>query len=218
MSGIQIFNAAGALVIDSDFRGTYFSDSTNLTTITDTGYYNISCNLGNTKDMGFTANVIKFDKNLVWFKPNEGARMLACSPMLTTVNAGAIARTNSDVAIESGYRNVYDSTGRLIWSAVAAAKIPRILGFFDIPANYDLDNNVYSQNIGTNTWFLLNACAAGDLSDSGESNGTGYCGMFMRFSGGVLSCQWASKNQKSWAQTLKPYGLRVPYGILSNLS
>jgi hypothetical protein len=216
MSGYQIFNSSGALVIDSDFKGTYFRDSVAYTAITDVGYYNISCQLGNSTDMGFVSNSVAQDDNVRWFKPNNNAKMFFNGPDWMTANSGSMARTRSDMPVESGYRDVFNSAGELVWSAVMAAKIPRILGFFDIPANFDLDNTVYSQYIGTNVWILASAIPGGNISDDGTV--TGFSGPFFKFTNGTLQCQWVNQLQQTWANTLKPYGLRIPYGILSNLT
>ncbi|WP_397321908.1 hypothetical protein [Pantoea agglomerans] len=216
MSGYQVWNSAGALVIDSDFKGTYYQDAVNYAGITDIGYYDISCQLGNSTDMGHVSASVPLDDSLRWFKPNNNAKMLFTGPDWMTGNAGSMARTRSDMPVESGYRDIFNSAGQLVWSAVMAAKIPRILGFFDVPANFDLDNTVYSQYIGTNTWFLISSVPGGNISDDGSV--TGFSGPFFRFINGTLQCQWVNKNQQAWANTLKPYGMRIPYGILSNLS
>lgn len=216
MSGFQTFNASGALVIDSNYKGTYFRDSVSYGAITDVGYYKIACQLGNSVDMGFVAASTRNDGSLRWFKPSEGARMLFTGNDWMTANAGIMARTRSDLPVESGYRDIFNSAGELVWSAVMAAKIPRIIGFFDIPANFDLDNSVYSQSIGSNTWILVSSCPGGNISDDGEV--TGFSGLYFRYSGGVLQCQWVNQNQKSWGATLRPYGVRIPYAILPNIS
>ena len=216
MSGYQVFNSAGALVIDSDYKGTYYRDTVNYAGITDTGYYNISCQLGNSTDMGFASASVPVDDNLRWFKPNNNAKMFFTGPDWMTANAGSMARSRSDMTVESGYRDVFNSAGQLVWSAVMAAKIPRILGFFDIPANFDLDNSVYSQVIGNNTWILVSSVPGGDISDDGSA--TGFSGPFFRFQNGTLQCQWVNQLQQSWTNTLRPYGMRIPYGIFSNLS
>ncbi|MDY0994544.1 hypothetical protein SOM38_10520 [Pantoea agglomerans] len=216
MSGYQVWNSAGALVIDSDFKGTYYQDAVNYAGITDIGYYDISCQLGNSTDMGHVSASVPLDDSLRWFKPNNNAKMFFTGPDWMTANAGSMAHTRSDMPVESGYRDVFNSAGQLVWSAVMAAKIPRILGFFDVPANFDLDNTVYSQYIGTNTWFLISSVPGGNISDDGSV--TGFSGPFFRFINGTLQCQWVNRNQQAWANTLKPYGMRIPYGILSNLS
>lgn len=216
MSGYQVFNSAGALVIDSDYKGTYYRDTVNYTGITDIGYYNISCQLGNSTDMGHANASVPIDDHLRWFKPNNNAKMFFTGPDWMNANAGSMARSRSDMPVESGYRDVFNSAGQLVWSAVMAAKIPRILGFFDVPANFDLDNSVYSQAIGNNTWILVSSVPGGNISDDGSA--TGFSGPFFRFQNGTLQCQWVNQLQQSWASTLKPYGMRIPYGIFSNLS
>lgn len=220
MSGFQVFNAAGAVVIDSDYFGTYFRDSKAYGAVTDKGIYNISTPIGSSNDMGYVSGVYPVDANLQWFKFNNGAKVVFCngnSP-LATENAGSMARTGSDVPIVSGYRDVYNAAGKLVWSAVSAAKIPRVTGFFDIPAGFDLDSNVYTQNIGTNTWLLASNCPANLSYGDSEGSLTGYSGLFFRFDSGNLQACWVGQSQRSWSQTFRPYGLRIPYAILSNLS
>ncbi|MCE0491003.1 hypothetical protein LU196_13230 [Pantoea sp. Mb-10] len=205
-------------MVDSESKGTYFRDVINYADITDVGYYDIKCQLGNSVDMGYVAAAPPIDGSLKWFKPNEGSRIFFNGDSdWGTQNAGVVARTRSDIVVESGYRDVFNAAGQLVWSAVMAAKIPRIVGFFDIPANYPLDSTVYSQNIGANTFILVSALSYGNINDDGGSS-TGYSGMYFRFSGGVLQCQWVSKLQNTWASSLGPYGVRIPYAILPNIS
>ncbi|MGQ0422444.1 hypothetical protein ACT4US_31230, partial [Bacillus sp. HC-Mk] len=71
-------------------------------------------------------------------------------------------------------RIMLDSSGNIIWSAVSASKMPRVVGFFDVPANYDLQNNTFSITPGFNPWILVNNCP-GNLSDDGET--VGYSGL-----------------------------------------
>lgn len=213
MSGYQTFNSAGAKVVDSDFFGTYYRDSKAYSSVTDKGYFSISTPIGNATDMGFAVGPYPKDANLQWFKFNNNAKVIFGYPYMTA-SAGRMARTGYDVATTSGYLDVFNASGKLVWSAVTAAKVPRITGFFEIPVNYDLDNSPYSQSIGTNTWLLASNCP-GNLSTDGVTSG--YSGLFFRFSGGVLQVVWINKNQVSWANTLKPYGLKIPYAILPGL-
>ncbi|CUW22512.1 Uncharacterised protein [Serratia grimesii] len=214
MSGFQYWNEHGALMIDSNNKGTYYQDSMIYGGISDVGFYQISTTIGNSSDMGYVSNRFPINESLRWFKPNSGAKMIFGDTDLMTVNAGRMARTRSDMPVESGYRDVFNAEGELVWSVVHSAKIPRIIGFFDIPKNFDLDNNAYTQGIGVNTW-LLASNAPGNISYDGEV--TGYSGLFFQFIGGALSCQWISKHQNSWKETMRPYGLRIPYAILPNL-
>jgi len=215
MSGFETYNTAGALVVSSDYTGTYLRDNKAYSAITDTGYYNINTPIGNGTDMGYVSNPYPADGNLLWFKFNNGAKMMFNGGQpYGTANAGTMARTGVDVPTTSGYLDVFNAAGALVWSAVTAAKIPRILGFFDIPAGYDLDNSAYSQNIGSGTFILASATPSNLGGDGGDS---GYSGLMFYFSGGVLNAYWPLKNQSTWAGTMKNYGLRIPYATILNL-
>jgi hypothetical protein len=56
-------------------------------------------------------------------------------------------RTARNIGMQSGYLDVFDSSGSLIWSAASASSMPRVVGFFDVPANYDLQNNTLAINL-----------------------------------------------------------------------
>lgn len=213
MSGFQSFNTAGAKVVDSDFYGTYYRDLKAYANIIDTGYFNISTPIGNGTDMGFALDPYPYNNDLQWFRFNNNAKVIFGYPYMTA-NAGTAARTGYDVTTTSGYVDVFNGAGKLVWSAVTAAKIPRVTGFFEIPANYNLDSTPYSQNIGNNSWLLASGCP-GNLS--ADVDGSGYSGIFFRFSGGILQAVWINQNQVSWAETLRPYGLKIPVAIIPNL-
>jgi len=214
VSGFQYWNSNGALMIDSNYKGTYYQDSMEYQNITDIGFYQIETTIGNSLDMGYVFNKFPESDSLMWFKPNNGSKMVFGGTDLMTANAGRMARSRSDLPVESGYRDVFNSAGELVWSVVHAAKIPRVIGFYDIPVNFDLDNTAYSQYIGADTWILASNAPGAITFDGGEA---GYSGLFFRFINGTLSCQWISKNQSSWLSTIKPYGLRIPIAKLSNL-
>jgi hypothetical protein len=74
-------------------------------------------------------------------------------------------RTTRNIGMQSGYLDVFDSAGNLIWSAASASKMPGLL-VFDVPANYDLQNNTFALNLSFNPWILVNNCP-GNLSDDG---------------------------------------------------
>ncbi|PLR40698.1 hypothetical protein CYR55_05305 [Chimaeribacter californicus] len=216
MSGVQIWNSAGALVIDSDYFGTYYRDNITTGAIVDQGYFSINSPIGDGTDMGFPSSRYSRDANLQWFKFNEGAKVFFGDDPYMTTNAGRIARTGYDVPLTSGYWDVYNGAGQLVWSVVSAAKVPRVLGFFDIPAGAALDGGVYSQYIGPDAWILSSHCP-GNLSTDADMI-SGYSGLMFRYSGGTLQCTWINQNQYSWASTLQNYGLRIPYAIIPVLS
>ncbi|HDR2410165.1 TPA: hypothetical protein QCH83_002322, partial [Enterobacter bugandensis] len=122
-------------------------------------------------------------------------------------NAGSMIRTSRNVGMQSGYLDVFDSAGNLIWSAASASKMPRVVGFFDVPANYDLQNNTFAINLSFNPWILVNNCP-GNLSDDGTV--VGYSGIVLKWTGSQLQGRYITKNQRNWSQTLQGRGLRIP--------
>ncbi|MDF8317193.1 hypothetical protein P5G64_19975 [Serratia nevei] len=162
-------------MIDSNYKGTYYQDSMEYQDIEDIGSYPIETTIGNSLDMGYLSNKFPESDSLMWFKPNNGAKMIFGDTDLMTVNAGRMARSRSDLPVESGYRDVFNSAGELVWSVAHAAKIPRVIGFYDIPVNFDLDNTAYSQYIGADTWILASN-APGNISYDGWA--LGYSGLF----------------------------------------
>ncbi|NKG32505.1 hypothetical protein FVB43_20955 [Erwinia rhapontici] len=209
-------------MISSDYVGVRYLDSTILQIESNTkGSAAFITSIGRGEDMYLTRNVPIPNFNLQWFRFNEGGQAMfsAGTGPYISPGAGIIVRANTKVPIVSGYRNVYSSKGELVWSAVSAALTPRVIGFFDIPAGIDIDNGrVYSQNIGTGR-FILSSMSPGNISaGDGEASPAAWSGLLFRFSGGVLSTTWVTKYQNSWAGTLKPYGLRIPYAIFPNLN
>ena len=120
---------------------------------------------------------------------------------------GSMIRTSRSVGMQSGYLDVFDSAGNLIWSAASASKMPRVVGFFDVPANYDLQNNTFAVNLSFNPWILVNNCP-GNLSDDGTV--VGYSGIVLKWTGSQLQGRYITKNQRNWSQTLQGRGLRIP--------
>lgn len=221
MSTIQLRNSAGAITVDSDNKAAHYRDHVAMTTITDRGYYVLPNKLGGTGDMGYPPmnQQFKADDNLQWFRFNNNAKAMFCINQylgggLVTQNAGVMARTHFNLPVAKGYINIWNAKGELIWSDAQAAKIPRIVGFFTIPPNFDLDNNVYQQNIGLDKFILASMCP-GEISDDGTV--AGWSGLFFRMVNGTLQVQWLNKYQKTWAQTFKATGMKIPYAIFPNL-
>lgn len=219
MSTIQLRNSANAITVDSDNKAAHYRDHVSYSTISDKGYYVIPNKLGGTGDMGFSLQGYKADDNLQWFRFNNNAKAFFAINQylgggLVTQNAGVMARTHFALPVAKGYINIWNAKGELIWSDAQAAKIPRILGFITIPPNFDLDNNVYQQNIGLDKFILTNMCPA-ELSDDGTV--AGWSGLFFRMVNGTIQVQWVRKNQKSWAETFKATGMKIPYAIFPNL-
>lgn len=207
--GFEVYNSAGALQVDSQHRNTLVSDVRNITGLTDIGYYMIKNPFGGDYPFGF----LKPADNpvpgyLYWVQLNPGA---FCFPGAQSFqnNSGRILRTSRSVPIQSGYLDVLDPNGNLVWSAKSANLAPRIRGFLELKPNSNVDNVTVSTSPGFNPWFLMNA-VPGNISDDGTVNG--YSGVIIRWTGSELQARYVSKYQNTFANSFgKRVGLRIPY-------
>lgn len=206
MSGFEVYNSAGKLLVDSQNRSTLFYDQRSLGAVTEKGFYRVDSPFGDGSTLGFTQQQFWNDGNLRWLQLDTNKYGLPGADLLED-NAGRIIRTTRNIGMQSGYLDVFDAGGNLIWSAASASKMPRVVGFFDVPASYDLQNNTFTINLGFNPWILINNCP-GNLSDDGGA--TGYSGIALRWTGSQLQGRYISKNQRNWSQTLQGRGLRIP--------
>lgn len=206
MSGFEVYNSAGKLLVDSQNRSTLFYDQRTLGTVTDKGFYRVDSPFGDGSTLGFSPQQFWNDGRLRWLQLGTNKYGLPGANLLED-NAGSMIRTARNIEMQSGYLDVFDSSGTLIWSAASASKMPRVVGFFDVPANYDLQNNTFSVSLSFNPWILINNCP-GNLSDDGVT--TGYSGIALKWTGSQLHGRYISKNQRNWSQTLQGRGLRIP--------
>lgn len=139
--GFELFNNAGAVMVDSDNRTTLFSDIRNITGLTDVGYYQVKNPFGGDYPFGFLPNNSWPQPGyLYWYQLNPGAFAMAGAWCFQN-NSGRIIRTSRNVAIQSGYLDVLNASGQLVWSAKSAELAPRIRGFIDLPANSPVDSS-----------------------------------------------------------------------------
>ncbi len=206
MSGFEVYNSAGKLLVDSQNRSTLFYDQRSLGAVTEKGFYRVDSPFGDGSTLGFTQQQFWNDGNLRWLQLDANKYGLPGADLLED-NAGRMIRTTRNIGMQSGYLDVFDAGGNLIWSAASASKMPRVVGFFDVPASYDLQNNTFTINLGFNPWILVNNCP-GNLSDDGGA--TGYSGIALKWTGSQLQGRYITKNQRNWSQTLQGRGLRIP--------
>lgn len=206
MSGFEVYNSAGKLLVDSQKRSTLFYDQRSLGAVTEKGFYRVDSPFGDGSSLGFTQQQFWNDGNLRWLQLDANKYGLPGADLLED-NAGRMIRTTRNIGMQSGYLDVFDAGGNLIWSAASASKMPRVVCFFDVPASYDLQNNTFTINLGFNPWILVNNCP-GNLSDDGGA--TGYSGIALKWTGSQLQGRYISKNQRNWSQTLQGRGLRIP--------
>lgn len=206
MSGFEVYNSDGKLLVDSQNRSTLFYDQRTLGAVTDKGSYRVNSPFGDGSTLGFTQQSFWNDGRLRWLQLGTNKYGLPGADMLED-NAGSMIRTARNISMQSGYLDVFDSAGTLIWSAASASRMPRVVGFFDVPANYDLQNNTFSVSLSFNPWILVNNFP-GNLSDDGTA--VGYSGVVLKWTGSQLQGRYISNNQLSWSQTFQGRGLRIP--------
>lgn len=206
MSGFAVWNQAGYQTINSDQRHTVLVNAYNPTLI-DIGAVAANTPFGNLNALGsLNPNYYPQPNNLYWFRLNAGSW---CFPGAWYFQPGTVqfCVTSRVQALQSGYLDVYDAAGGLIWSANSAANMPRVRNLFDIPAGVDSAPQGIAP--GFSPWILMGACP-GNVSVDDAS--VGFSGLVFRWDGGTLQCQWARKNQSAtFANTFGDKGgLRIP--------
>lgn len=206
MSGFEVYNGSGKLLVDSQNRSTLFYDQRLTGAVTDKGFYRVDSPFGDGSTLGHTQQQFWNDGSLRWLQLDANKYGLPGANLLED-NAGRMIRTARNIGMQSGYLDVFDSSGSLIWSAASASSMPRVVGFFDVPANYDLQNNTLAINLTFNPWILINNCP-GNITTDGTVGG--YSGIVLKWTGSQLQGRYISKNQRSWSQTIQGRGLRIP--------
>lgn len=206
MSGFEVYNGSGKLLVDSQNRSTLFFDQRLMGTVTDKGFYRVDSPFGDGSTLGHTQQQFWNDGSLRWLQLDANKYGLPGANLLED-NAGRMIRTARNIGMQSGYLDVFDSSGSLIWSAASASSMPRVVGFFDVPANYDLQNNTLAINLTFNPWILINNCP-GNITTDGTVGG--YSGIVLKWTGSQLQGRYISKNQRSWSQTIQGRGLLIP--------
>lgn len=211
-AGIEIYNSAGKLIIDSNNKHTVVSTLKNVTTVTDTGYYVLSTNFGNGSNLGFLPYQFLPEGMLRWGQLNSGQWCFPGASMWAA-NSGRFMISDKNGSISSGYLDVFNSSGTLIWSAASAGSMPRIVDFMEIPAGTNLQGVTYSKTLSYNPWFLQNSCP-GNLSDDGEV--TGYSGVCLKWTGTQLQVTYICSKQTAYTSTpLYTYGLKIPLAVFT---
>lgn len=208
MSGFEVFNNSGATTINSDQRHTIF-DSIYTPNVAYVGDYDVQTPFGNVNSLGYiNVGQGKTPGFLHWIQFTSSGAFAFPGSDLFQPGTVRVIRTSYSRAPESGYLDVFDSGGNLIWSAKSAATMPRIIGFLSVDGGYNLTGNVVSVTPGFNPFFLWEACS-GAMDTDGVTSG--YTGNLVRWTGSQLQTTWINRNQKSFNQIFQGTALRIPY-------
>lgn len=213
MSGFEVTNQNGVVTINSDQRHTVVIASGAPTMDNFTGDMDRSTPFGNLNVLSALAQAsYPRSNNLYWFRMNAGAWSFpgAWYFQRGTINFVTTSRVQ---ALTSGYLDVFDSSGALIWSAISAANMPRVQTVLNIQAmNTD---QVYSVSLSYNPYILLGACP-GEASDDGTV--AGQSGILMRWTGSQLQYTWTNQYGKTFAEVFGGRGgLKIPLAVFNGL-
>ncbi len=216
MSGFEVRNSAGALTINSDYRAPLLSSSAAVRTDS-VGDFDMDIpGFGNLKQLGWILdNTLFAPGQLSWFRLNVNGWGLPGAQYFLPGTA-VIAKTRTDIAWQSGYLDVFNSSGELIWSARSAARMPRVLGFITIPAGFDLQNNTFSAAVPGTPYYLLEIMP-GALSEDQEGVGAKNGIVIKQLSGSVIM-RYINQNGRNYRDTpLYSRGFRLPYAVFPTL-
>jgi len=206
MSGFEAFNSAGKLTVDGTYKPAMISSYSGFGAMTDQGYYQITNPFVDAYSFGYLPKNFYPNPSVRWVRLSAGKAAFPGADQYMPSSGGMMVSSQNN-SVASGYLDVFNSSGSLIWSAASAASVPRILDFIDIPAGYDLQNNTYSKTLSFQPWILQNACP-GNISDDGDV--VGYSGIVVYWTGSAIQVRYVVKNQKSYAQVLNSVGLKIP--------
>lgn len=175
--------------------------------LTDIGYYQIINSLGGQYTMGLLTRNFFPASGLRWFQLQTDGALAFPGATMYTANTGRFMITSNTIGLSSGYLDVFNASGQLIWSAVSASSMPRIVGFFSVPSSHDLSTPLTLVSPIANPWICISQCP-GNISDDG--NATGYSGiMIRRDNASTYTLQYINKNQKSYSQAMSSNGFNI---------
>jgi hypothetical protein len=108
--------------------GPHFYDQRALGAVTDKGYYRVDSRLETEVRWVLPSSNSGMMGILRWLQLDTNKYGLPGADLLED-NAGSMIRTSRNIGMQSGYLDVFDSAGNLIWSAASASKMPRVVGF-----------------------------------------------------------------------------------------
>ena len=207
MSGFQVYNSAGALTIDSNNKSVVTSQFKAMGGLSDTGFYRVNSAFGDGSTLGFLGNNFFPDQGLRWFQLQNDGRYCYPGASLYEAGSGRFMISSNTNGISSGYLDVYNAGGQLIWSAASAGSMPRIQGFFTVPAGYDLSSPLTLNTSFANPWICISQCPA-NISDDGVASG--YSGLMIRRNNSTsFTLQYVNSKQKAYSTAMGNNGLNI---------
>lgn len=134
MSGFEVFNDRSELVINTEERMVAVVGEQAIGNIV-TWYNQATLQSPAFIDKGIGVTSLPLLSQvppLTLLKPAYGA--CGCGNVYYSANAGQLKHLNTNYNLQSGYLDVFNPQGDLIWSAVTAEKVPRVVKVINVPA------------------------------------------------------------------------------------
>lgn len=210
MSGFEVYNSAGVLTIDSNNKSIMTGSVKSMGSLIDYGYYTgITCAFGDGGSLGFLNNSIITNRNTTqyWFQLQTDGAWCFPGAELFQPNTGRFMTSNHTTTPTSGYLDVFNTQGQLIWSAASAGSMPRIRGFLTVPKSHDLANVITLTSPVANPWFCWSQCP-GNVSDDGVT--LGYSGLVIRRNSSTsFSIQYIRQLQRRYTDAMGSNGFSL---------
>lgn len=215
MSGFEAKNPEGSLIVSSDQKHTIFHSIYEPVFLGGSvGDYTISTAFGNFNQLvALYSGSISNEGYLYWVQFKNPNNWGYPGFNYFIKNSIRVIRTSRNLQHQSGFLDVFDGEGNLIWSAKSASTMPRVRGILTVPTGYDLTGRIVSSPaLEYNPFFLWNACV-GEISDDGVAP-IGYSGNLVRWNGTQLQISWMrSSTQMSYLSMFGSGrgGFKLPY-------
>jgi len=120
---------------------------------------------------------------------------------------GRFMLSSNTTALTSGYLDVYNASGQLVWTAASAGTMPRIRDFFTVPSSHDLGTVLTLTTSFADPWICISQCP-GNVSDDGTV--VGYSGLLIRRNSSTsFSLQYVNQYQKTYRQAMGNNGFQI---------
>ena len=203
MSGFEVRNDRGEVIVSSDIK--MFTEVARQAITTVNGWYRQQSpiidkpiGVAGLPDLGIPnlLTLLDFSKT--------GGSVCGCGNVYYSANAGSLVHLSGDALPESGFLDIHNEDGHLVWSAKTAGKVPRISRVVHL--TYAQLTASASFNIASGELMMLNHLVAYQLPGAGNHGGAKHGGLYWKKSGNVMTFHAAdySNNVED--------GLRDAYG------
>ncbi|AUU90416.1 hypothetical protein C2U55_15680 [Enterobacteriaceae bacterium ENNIH3] len=207
MAGFQLYNSAGALTIDSQNKSVVVSTVKAMGSLEVIGDSRIVSDFGNGSTLGALPYPFFPESGLKWFQFFTDGSYCFPGASMYEQGTGRFMICSNTTPIQSGYLDVFDAAGNLIWSAASAGTMPRISDFITVPPSHDLKNALTVNTTIANPWICISQCP-GNYSTDGTTSG--YSGIVIkRNSSTSFSIQYINRFQKTYQQAMGGNGIRI---------